>query len=371
MDILLNAANAADTENPILKNDVRKNPIIVSKISDKTIHVDGECSIVAPVPIICEDYVEIRGTQNATLRLVCTEDMQPCIGPKTHTGMSYGRWSPNGKAPTKIIIDGCKVICESKVRAFSLGCYGSSANIVPEIVLRNGGSIECPEVNGNRLIVRQAMAPAGSTKISESMVYAIATINQKIEDLYSEDKKRLIAEVENKVGRKIPTIGLTTSENALNIANRWLSIHPTLNPDFLLNGEHENLMFIKKAMFILGMSAEMFETREIMFETYQKIPYVIGKCLGSEVESLSDMYNVIYFISNNYAINEFTTELMYDMIPSYFYNFHHSSDHESEVKDYLEESGKTLQLTRQSELETKKYDIARAFNLTPTEKNPK
>lgn len=101
--------------------------------------------------------------------------MQACIGTETHTGMSYGRWEP-GREPSlnKIIVDGVKVDCHSRVLNFSIGSYGEPA--VPEIECINGGSLNCPEINGKRIMNRSgAEGLCGSTKRENCAEYEIVT----------------------------------------------------------------------------------------------------------------------------------------------------------------------------------------------------
>lgn len=115
---------------------------------DAIVEVTGDNSIVATgCPLQASGTLTIKGS--GTLTLECSEPMQACIGTETHTGMSYGRWEP-GREPSlnKIIVDGVKVDCHSRVLNFSIGSYGESE--VPEIECVNGGSLNCPEINGNR-----------------------------------------------------------------------------------------------------------------------------------------------------------------------------------------------------------------------------
>lgn len=87
--------------------------------------------------------------------------------------MSYGRWEPGKEKPLKkIIIDGAKVVHKLSVPNFSLGSYGESA--MPEIDCRNGGSTECPENKGRRVMMQSgAEGLYGSTKRENFAVYEI------------------------------------------------------------------------------------------------------------------------------------------------------------------------------------------------------
>ena len=98
--------------------------------------------------------------------------MNACIGVETHTGMSYGRWEPGAGVCKKIVLDNVRVICNSAVSDFALGNYGTE--YVPEIELKNGASIECPEMHGKRVMVKSGAEDLwGSTKRSAPAVYEI------------------------------------------------------------------------------------------------------------------------------------------------------------------------------------------------------
>lgn len=141
---------------------------------DAIVEVTGDNSIVATgCPLQASGTLTIKGS--GTLTLECSEPMQACIGIETHTGMSYGRWEP-GREPSlnKIIVDGVKVDCHSRVLNFSIGSYGKSE--VPEIECINGGSLNCPEINGKRIMNRSgAEGLCGSTKRENCAEYEIVT----------------------------------------------------------------------------------------------------------------------------------------------------------------------------------------------------
>lgn len=139
---------------------------------DAVLNVKGENSIVSTgCPLQASGVLTITGS--GTLTLECTEDMQACIGTETYTGMSYGRWEPGrSQSLKKIIVDGVRVVCKSRVPNFSLGSYGES--YVPGIECKNGGSIECPEVQGKRIMIASgAEGLVGSTKRCNPAKYDI------------------------------------------------------------------------------------------------------------------------------------------------------------------------------------------------------
>lgn len=159
-----------------------QNPYQAGK--DAIVEVAGDNSIIATgCPLQASGTLTIKGS--GTLNIECLDTMQACIGTETHTGMSYGRWEP-GRAPPlkKIIVDGVKVNCHSKVLNFSIGSYGEAE--VPEIECINGGSLNCPEINGKRIMNRSgAEGLCGSTKRENCAEYEIIT------DVHNEPQKMI------------------------------------------------------------------------------------------------------------------------------------------------------------------------------------
>lgn len=159
-----------------------QNPYQAGK--DAIVEVAGDNSIIATgCPLQASGTLTIKGS--GTLNIECLDTMQACIGTETHTGMSYGRWEP-GRAPSlkKIIVDGVKVNCHSKVLNFSIGSYGEAE--VPEIECINGGSLNCPEINGKRIMNRSgAEGLCGSTKRENCAEYEIIT------DVHNEPQKMI------------------------------------------------------------------------------------------------------------------------------------------------------------------------------------
>lgn len=148
---------------------------------DAVVEVIGDNSIVATgCPLQASGTLTIKGSGMLTLE--CSEGMQACIGTETHTGMSYCRWEP-GRGPSlnKIIVDGVKVDCVSRVDNFALGSYGEVST--PRIECINGGSIECPEVTGFRVMERSgAEGLCGSMKRECEAVYSIKQFSDVVKD---------------------------------------------------------------------------------------------------------------------------------------------------------------------------------------------
>lgn len=159
-----------------------QNPYQAGK--DAIVEVAGDNSIIATgCPLQASGTLTIKGS--GTLNIECLDTMQACIGVETHTGMSYGRWEPGRTLSLKkIIVDGVKVNCHSKVLNFSIGSYGKAE--VPEIECINGGSLNCPEINGKRIMNRSgAEGLCGSTKRENCAEYEIVT------DVHNEPQKML------------------------------------------------------------------------------------------------------------------------------------------------------------------------------------
>jgi len=109
------------------------------------------CTINAETPINTNvEELTIKSEIGSTLVLK-SGDRQPCIGPETDTKLSSGGWCKTYRRwIKKIILDNVHVICDNAVSNFSIGMYGIED--VPEIVLLNGATIECPEVHGTRIM---------------------------------------------------------------------------------------------------------------------------------------------------------------------------------------------------------------------------
>lgn len=144
---------------------------IVAESNRAVITVNGDLTIDTELPIdICKcETLILNGS--GTLRLKCS-DYQPCIGVRTNSGLSYGRWQIAPYMNCKqICISGLHVICEPKEKDFSIGRFGT--NDLPEIQIWNDGKLDCPETKGTRVLEKEALPPSGSTKISEKPVYRI------------------------------------------------------------------------------------------------------------------------------------------------------------------------------------------------------
>lgn len=72
---------------------VIESPAVILRGENPILEVNGNVRVAAENPIIADaEVITIKGS--GILNLIATEGMQPCIGSRTYTGMSYGRWSP-------------------------------------------------------------------------------------------------------------------------------------------------------------------------------------------------------------------------------------------------------------------------------------
>lgn len=233
-----------------------------------------EITIEANVPIITDgSKFTIKGTGNNVLKLITTETRQPCIGPKTNNHLSYDRWEVNdwGSDIESLTIDGCTVICQSKVPNFAIGTYGRDKT--PLIVPVNGGSIECPEATGMR--VRTYMPYVqGSTKLSVDCEYTILdagndiTLGTKAQEVIHEmslDNLRIDSRINYKTepddiaaDRRFQLLGLDTTcmYDHYDVVKRHGETY--LGAVFVGVPPHdESFLNVMKSMDHLGMVAEM------------------------------------------------------------------------------------------------------------------
>lgn len=312
--------------------------------SDKYMYelkISGNVVINSETPLLCSGgVVRIKGTPGSKLTLISGEQ-QPCIGPKTHTGMSYGRWSPSGSTPKEVIIDGAEVICQSMVESFSIGCYGGS-NEIPKITLLNGADLICPETTGERVIIKAARAPGGSTKISEDMVYAIKKTGQHTLELVSADVKDAYNDLICKHPRYSGTIALTTTVKDIGTAMEILHENPRVNVELIIMSDAP--LYIKRAAVLLRLPDryEAVKHNELKFETLYKSDF-IKKLIykGADIDDVIAAVNLIHLykcIAEKGGWWDFIKEVCYEMIPSYYYDFqeHRGSSHEEHVNYFLE-----------------------------------
>lgn len=142
--------------------------------TDDVLTILGDTTIKGS--IFGNGVITITGLAETQLTINALSRRQPCIGSETHDGMSYGRWCPGCDKVKKVIIDGVHVICHSKVENFAVGNYGVGDKV--EIECINGGSIICPEITGDQIMLHSgAEGLCGSTKRLDSAEYRILFSN--------------------------------------------------------------------------------------------------------------------------------------------------------------------------------------------------
>lgn len=335
-------------KNATLLNNVIYTDVTIERnviFSDEYMHelkIAGNVVINSETPIQCSGgVVTIKGIEGSKLTLKSGEQ-QPCIGPWTRTGMSYGRWSPEGTSPKEIIIDNCTVICESKVDSFSLGCYGT--NDIPKITLLNGGKLICPETSGNRVILKQAVPPGGSTKISEPMIYGIMKKEDSIFDVVPAEVRTAFAELVYKYIEYKDSLYTTTTVKDIEEAFNILSTNPNVDITLLLKSNAK--LFIKRCALLLRIpdAEDIVKLDEFRFDAIKKSDFINKLVYGvEEGDQLESSVNLIHFLKiNTYSTPHwnFIKEVCYEIIPSYLYDYgeHRGYTNEEHVGAFIEEN---------------------------------
>lgn len=345
----------------IFTNCMSRKGFVVTDDND-IIRIKGNVTIEAEVPISTDTKVTIVGDPGSKLTLISTAEQQPCIGPKTNTGMSYGRWSRSGKCPDEIIIDGVEVTCKSKVDNFTIGRYGD--NDMPTITLLNGGKLICPETTGKRVITKSPEAPDGSTKISGDAVYVIISDDDSPLSIMSDSAKELLTEIRKYNPRYEQKISYTTSEKALKSALKILSVYPEADVSLLISGRFDNKdMMLRTVAFLRLDEADIDLSNEFSFEC-SKINVLCNSLAGIDA-SVENVYNIIYYIYTYAVLGEKEEEILYEMIPTYDHTFTHDVPHRVNVDSYIKDNKeRELNLSMQEIIMYRRDTLQEYFNLT-------
>ena len=323
--------------------DLENNLILTNPASGEIdiLKVAGEVTVNSETPLECSGgIVIVKGEKGSKLTLISGEQ-QPCIGPWNRTNMSYGRWSPQGTSPKEIIIDTCTVVCESKVDGFSIGCYGT--NDIPKITLLNGAELICPETKGKRVILKQAVPPVGSTKISEHMVYGIMKEGDSIFDVVSQEVKNAFSELITKYPMYKDALSTTTTVKDITESIKILSMNPNVDVTPLL--KYDAKLFIKRCALLLRMPdfEEVVQLDEFRFDAMKKHEFINKLAYGGEEieqgEAAANLINYLKLRTKNTPSWEFIKEVCYEIIPSYLYDFgKRRGSLVDQVDDFLEEN---------------------------------
>lgn len=321
MDKLINAANSLSVSNDVLRLDncEMHNDVNVST-SARVLEIKGNCTIKSETPIVVRDSLIIRGIgENPTLKLIVTGSMQPAIGVKTDTRLSYGRYQIGYGVLNLIILDNVNVTIENSVDGFSLGTYGIEE--CPQIELLNNSKLNCPEMNGTRFMKVGPEYVAGSTKHSRPCEYVIVKDVTDTESLISDEVKQLREQIGEINKKYYNSVNMYTTVKGATAALELLKLNPSLNVSMLLYGDSN---YITETCCVLGLPEYIYKRDEFTFEM-TRWPYIhkTEKCTCN-VEVWEDISKEIINKKFNKPFEELTpfeVRYVYEMIPTYAFNF--------------------------------------------------
>lgn len=339
---------------PITLNDCTVKGSIIVEGEDNRIFINGDCRICG-----CEgrssvsmksDMVIFKSDTPGSKLTIYKYPFQACIGTDTHAGMSYGRWSPAPHKEFAIhVTDDLTVNCLASDN-FSIGCYGNSSNYVPIICIQEGSTLICPEMEGKRIIKKQALPPAGSTKISEFMQYAIIKEGQSITDLYTEEDKELI-ETLKKHGIEVPTEELIETKR-LQRALKYRARGSELNFSKLFDKNTD----LENAASSCCLKIPQYYSRDEFTWECSKVSY-LNRTYYSTEEDEDALYVVHSLIKHGYekmeatryadADKEYLSEVLWSMIPPYNFVGNWRQPALDVVKDFLDVCGDYKELTQE------------------------
>ncbi|MCM1441056.1 MAG: hypothetical protein NC131_17920, partial [Roseburia sp.] len=310
----------------------------ITVVDGEPIEIRGVNTVQAVVPIIANGVEEVIIKGRGSLTLITTQDMQPCIGTVTNTGLSFGRWEQNGKPPRKIIIDGAVVKCVGIVEAFTLGTYGS--DFVPQVICKNGGKLVCPETEGERIVTRQAKAPDGSTKISGRTEYGIFKPGMLMQDMISPEVRLQVSKLPESMRKYVTT--KTQIEN-VNEALRLCKMKHNLDVSLVLDGS-KRITYAVTATLL--QNKELYSDKEFDLEN-NKVKYIVDKYSdkvritadggGQELGDENIVCSLIIGVHDSLgiAITDYDYEVLYEMIPAYYFTDWVKGDKRASVEAYI------------------------------------
>ena len=316
----------------VLKDCKVYSSFVASEKNDYTLMVDGKVTIIADNPIVAYDHVKISGVPGSKLTLIGMSPDQPCIGSVTNAGLSYGRWEPAGRCPKEIVVDNVTVECQSVNTAFSIGAYDWEE--VPKIVCIDGGKLICPETKGTRILRSHGTCPNGSTKRISYSVYEIVRKEDTPLNSLSAECKSILHEINDIVVGYDKDVTYKTTERCLAMALELLQLNNSLNVSTIVAGVPEAQLFMYRSATVLRMPKKYVNTREEFTFELSKLAWVANKFYGSMVEARSEYsWNLMYFLKEKFEWNEYLMNILYELIPSYEYNF--TGVKVNDVKNYL------------------------------------
>lgn len=304
----------------ILKDCKIYSSFVASDENDYSLMIDGNVTIIADNPIIAYDHVKISGVPGSKLTLIGMRHGQPCIGTVTNTGLSYGRWEPPIRCTKEIVVENVTVECQSNDAAFSIGAYDWEE--VPKIVCINGGKLICPETEGTRVLRKHGTCPNGSTKRISYPVYEIVKTGDTPLNSLSAECKSILHEIDDIVTGYDKYVTYKTTEKCLEMALELLKINNSLDVSTIIAGVPETQLFMYRTAAILRMPKEYVKTREEFAFELSKLTWVAAQFYGLMVEAHSKYnWNLMYFLKGKFECSEYLTNILYELIPSYDYNF--------------------------------------------------
>lgn len=313
--------------------DVKVNsPIIVTTNFNKVIEISGKVVIQAECPIWCDSEVTIKGS--GTLVLESTSSHQPCIGPNTYDNKTRVPWSENPKEVKKITIDGVRVVCVNKAKNFAIGTYGKS--YVPEVVLLNGGTLECPEMTGERRL-KYSDAPRKSDSLRVDLDYYIMPRDTSWLNKYDNDYCYLYNKLID-VDPNAKSMEPNTPKEAIELALEIKSISPNLDTSCLYQANvTTELLSIYEKLIYLRMPYNVYSS-VVDFER-DKCAFIKSIIYGKVDDGIP--YNLILrsvlrYIYRGDKTSDYEKKLMYSLIPE-FRDFKNDADlYESNVRPLVE-----------------------------------
>lgn len=339
MDKLINAANtlAGDNEVLCLDNCEVYNDVNIAT-SKRVLEIKGNCSIKSETPIVVRDSLIIRGIgENPTLKLIVTGNMQPAIGVKTSTGLSFGRYQVGYGILNLIVLDNVDVTIENSVENFSLGTYGIEE--YPRVELLNNAKLSCPETNGTRFMKVGPEYVAGSTKHSRPCTYVIVKDLTDTEGFISDEVKQLRKQICEINSKYYGSVNMYTTVKGAEKALELLKLNPSLDISLLL---YNDCNYIKETCCVLGLPEYIYKKEEFTFEM-TRWPYIhkVEQCT-CDVEDWEGISKEVINKKFNKPFEELTpfeVRYVYEMIPTYSFNFSGKTNEEA-AKEWYDEMKK-------------------------------
>lgn len=289
------------------------------------------------------------------LVLMCTEDMQPCIGPATNTGQSYGRFSESHSEVTGIMISNVDVICipHESNPYFTIGTYGMS--YVPLCTLYNG-SLSCPELNtnGTRLMVNDIVCYSGSTKRTGRVRYFIQEPGVDPNTYFTDEQREWCDKLISIRGDIEPYLKPTVPAFVMKRLAEILPYAPVVEClDYFLERPNSPTYYMTlRSCVLLGMDTSKANDSEFMFEC-DKLEFQLDKHFTIDVKechetkfngtracAIAMLAHLCRFCTGE--LDERAWEVAYEMIPAYAHDFLHGVPHKENVIKFITDNVGTM-----------------------------